>query len=90
MDLSLVDGSCASRIRIIIIYLLTKLIRMFELSQIEKILLVRAHKVGAWLDEHFNPMPTLEDLVTIGRSDTTKVGLSLASFTGIGRSARVE
>ena len=42
------------------------------LSLTEKILLARAHRVGAWLDEGVtglatcNPIPTLEDLATLG------------------------
>ena len=49
------------------------------LSPIEKILLARAHKVPAWLDEAVtslvtcNPMPTLEDLATVGWETVARI-----------------
>ena len=49
------------------------------LSPIEKILLARAHGVGAWLDEAVkglvvcNPMPPLEELVTLGWETVARI-----------------
>jgi len=51
------------------------------LSPIEKILLARAHRVGAWLDEgvtnlanrDFNLSPTLEDLATLGWETVARI-----------------
>ena len=49
------------------------------LSSIEKILLARAHGVGAWLDEAINtlatcnPMPKLEDLATLGWETVARI-----------------
>jgi len=50
-----------------------------SLSPIEKILLARAYKVSAWLDEAVtslvtcNPMPALEDLATIGWETVARI-----------------
>ena len=49
------------------------------LSPTEKILLARAHGVGAWLDEAVkslavcNPMPPLEDLATLGWETVARI-----------------
>ena len=51
------------------------------LSPVEKILLARAHRVGAWLDEAVTnltackpaDMPTLEDLATIGWETVARI-----------------
>jgi len=49
------------------------------LSPIEKILLARAHRVGPWLDEAVtilttcNPMPTFEDLATLGWETVARI-----------------
>ena len=49
------------------------------LSPIEKILLARAHRVGAWLEEGVNslvtcnPMPALEDLATLGCETVARI-----------------